>query len=98
MVVQFKDTQDTFGHEKFQNWRRQNESGFFVNVKSSTNLMLHRTICSHHGDSEWKRETGWGSLTRSRKICSDSMEELQQLITEEYGRSKLKMCTDCKPS
>ncbi len=97
MIVEFQDTQDTFDHEKFQAWRRQNDDGFFVNVKSPTNLMLHRVTCNHHGDSTWERETGWGSLTRSRKLCSDSVSELQQLVAEKYAASKLKECADCKP-
>jgi hypothetical protein len=96
-IVQFKDTQHTFYHEDFQKWRRQNDNGFFVNVKSGTNILLHRTICPHLGDSEWERETGWGSLTRSRKICSADLAELQLRIAEEYSTSKLKMCADCKP-
>lgn len=97
MIAEFQDAQNTFDHEKFQTWRRQNDGGFFVNVKSPTNLMLHRTVCPHHGDSEWERETGWGSLTRSRKICSDSVAELQKSIAEKYSAAKFKMCADCKP-
>ena len=99
MIVEFQDTQDTFDHEKFQLWRRQNDGGFFVNVKSPNNLMLHRVTCNHHGDSNWEREseTSWGSLTRSRKLCSGDVAELQKCVAEKYGAAELKKCADCKP-
>jgi hypothetical protein len=39
----------------------------------------------------------WGSLTKSRKICSTDLRELQRGIEEEGSIIILKVCGDCKP-
>ena len=97
MIIEFQDTKDNFDHNKFQAWRTQYTEGIFINVKSSNNIMIHRVTCSHFGDSEWQRETGWGSLTNYRKICSENVSELQKTAAKNFPGAKLRICSDCKP-
>ncbi len=99
MIVEFHDGNGESAHNDFQDWRRENESGFFINVRSRDDQMLHRASCSHAGNTEWKPEDhdDWGSLTKSRKICSTDIRELQDRIEEEGGIIILKVCGDCKP-
>jgi hypothetical protein len=90
MIKDFHDKKGFDEHERFQQWRRKNPSGFFINIKSPNNLMIHSVPCSHSGNTEW--EAGeWGTLTKNRKICSTSAEELQIWATEH----NLKKCRDC---
>ncbi len=57
--------------------------------------MLHRVSCSHPGNTEW--EAGeWGSLTRTRKVCSTDRRELAQWV-QRQGQRVLSECNDCKP-
>jgi hypothetical protein len=99
MIVEFQDKNGESAHSDFQNWRRGNENGFFINVKSKNDVMLHRVSCSHPGNTEWQPEENekWGSLTKNRKVCSDDVQELQDWAREKYSAAKLKMCNSCKP-
>jgi len=56
MAVEFLDENGKSAHNDFQGWRRRNEVGFFINVKSQNDLVLHRASCNHHGNSEWETE------------------------------------------
>lgn len=100
MVLEFQDENGKFAHDEFQKWRRKNANGFFVNVKSKNNLMLHRVSCSHPGDSEWTREENktWGSLTKNRKACAEDVLRLQSWAKEKYKSAETKMCNSCKPA
>jgi len=92
-IFQDKDYGDT--HAAFQQWRRHNPEGYFLNLKSSRNAMLHRTLCPHTGDTEWGHgEEGYGSLTRSKKICSENSRELEEWAAKNVAES-LKKCRDC---
>ena len=85
-------------HELFQQWRRDNEKGFIVNVRSNNNIMLHRSVyCQHLGDNLWKEgRPGWDSLGNATKICSNDREQLVRWINEHY-QTELKICKDCNP-
>ncbi len=86
--------------EQFQEWRRNNPSGFFVNCKSANDLMLHRANCWHHGDTQTGPEE-WGSLTAKLKVCSTNRRELEEwaekwALTHGKAPLNLKLCSDCK--
>jgi hypothetical protein len=95
MPTEFFDRDDEAAHDKFQAWRSDNEVGFFLNCKSATNWMLHRTMCPHHGDTDWGTDIG-ESLTRNKKICSTKKSELRQ-FARKAGVVAVDTCSDCKP-
>jgi hypothetical protein len=94
MTIEFHDKNGPDEHERFQQWRRENHSGFFINCKSPNNMMIHTVSCSHSGDTEWGRDGEWGSLTKNRKICSTNPEELRVWAGKNSGAA-LKKCRDC---
>ena len=90
----FWDKQDNDAHDHFQNWRRANDGiGLFINVKSMKRGMLHKVLCPHPGDTTFSNESQ--SLTRKRKVCSTSREELERWAAEKS--LTLTSCGDCKP-
>lgn len=95
MLIEFHDKVDKGAHDKLQEWRRENNYGFFINCKSKNSMMLHGALCPHPGDTEWE-EGEWGSLTRSKKVCSTNREELVSWANKN-SVAKLKVCRDCKP-
>ncbi len=99
MVSEFQDEGVKSAHSSFQSWRRENENGFCINVKSKNDLVLHRAYCDHHGDSEWETDgpESWGSLTKKKKVCSNNLRDLQKWAEEKYSGVKLRACKDCKP-
>ncbi len=68
MVSEFHNTKNYNAHDDFQKWRQRCQHGFFINVKTGEDVMLHRTICSHYRDTEWSRKerNGWGDLTKNK--------------------------------
>jgi len=74
-LLEFRDDAEKEAHDSFKRWRRANNDGFFVNCKSGKSVTLHHALCPHSGDTDWEKGK-WGSLTRNRKICSDTREEL----------------------
>ena len=93
MILQFCDRDDINAHKHFQQWRRQNPKGFFINCKSASIWMLHRSMCRHPGGTDFLAEN-WGSLTRRRKICSVERRELVKFV--EKAGLDLQRCSDCK--
>lgn len=61
-LVQFANRDAPKAHDRFQAWRRKNSTGFFLNCKPGKVWMLHRTLCPHHGDTEFS-SLEFGSLT-----------------------------------
>ena len=97
MIETFFDRDDEDAHVKFQRWRTQHwGDGYFVNPKSPNNVMLHRSPCPHLGDTDWARaEEGFGSLTKSKKVCSTDPRELERWAGEN-ATSAIKRCRDCE--
>lgn len=95
-LLEFHDKVDEDSHARFQRWRSDNFSnGFFLNYKSPGNIMLHRSPCWHHGDTDWAAgEDGWGSLTKFKKVCSLDRVELEHWANE-HGSGTLKKCQHC---
>ena len=96
MVSEFFDGDQADAHDAFQQWRTSNPSAFFLNCRSSGGWMLHRVECPHHGTTDWQAGNGWGSLTRTRKVCSTERKELLKWARQQ-GASEIKQCSDCKP-
>ena len=95
MIDLFDDVTNPDAHENFQQWRRENDAGFFINLKSKNNLILRRVHCSHPGGTDWEKG-GDGSLTTNPKICSSDKNELLRWAKYKFAAS-LKVCRDCKP-
>ena len=83
-------------HDRFQQWRRENEDGYFLNIRGMNSVMLHRTHCPHIGGTNWEKDQGFGSLTKNKKLCSPDKDELVQWANEN-AHSKLKECSNCAP-
>ncbi len=70
-------------------WTKQHPHGFIIN-QSGKKIMLHVTSCNHfYGEDSGRL------LTKNRKICSASQQELESWATE-HGPSPLQYCSDCK--
>jgi len=91
----FSDDESQDAHEEFQRWRRENEAGFFINCRTKNDLMLHRVLCPHHGDTTWARSDG-ASLTKRPKVCSINRQELVNWARAQ-SKKLLKICNDCAP-
>jgi hypothetical protein len=94
MLAEFYNGNDKGAHHKFQQWRHANDNGFFISARSSNNVMLHQVLCPHSGNTRWE-EGRHGSLTKKKKVCSNSREELLNWARKEGV--KLKFCQTCKP-
>ena len=100
MIQVFEDDLNKPGshHARFQSWRAQEPEGFVLNVRSSTESILHRTPCTHFGDTSWQCEPdGANSLTQRRKVCSVSANELVEYALNQYS-ARPTMCESCKPA
>jgi hypothetical protein len=97
MIEAFFDRDGEDAHRKFQRWRARHwNEGLFLNVRSPADVMLHRSPCPHLGDTDWARdEHGWGSLTRSMKVCSTSRRKLERWASEN-ATVTLKRCQHCE--
>jgi hypothetical protein len=73
----------------------KHDDGFFLNCKTTTVWMLHRSTCPHPGGTDVKAHV-WGSLTKKRKICSTNRTELEQRAREK-GVHEFQVCSDCHP-
>jgi hypothetical protein len=91
------EKKDPQAHEKVQNWRRGNQPGFVINLKTSRDATLHRTICVHLGDTEWEGgRKNWGTLGNKTKVCSRVKDELLRWSNENL-KAAVKLCGSCKP-
>jgi hypothetical protein len=91
----FFDQGDRIDHDNFQEWRRANPVGFFINCKTTTRWVLHTALCTHHGDAATPHSE-FGSLTKQRKLCSPDVKELTRSAYEE-NKADLSVCSDCRP-
>ena len=93
-MKEFHDNNGICEHDIFQQWRKENPLGFFINIKSPNNLMIHKVDCRHSGDPDWEAgRNNWGNLTKSKKVCSANETELEKWVVDQ-GLS-LKKCRDC---
>lgn len=95
MTQVFEDVPGDIQHQRFQEWRRANSAGYFLNIRSRRDLMLHRATCKHHGDRDWQSDAdGSNSLTKKAKACSSS-ESLLRDWAQQQGLAEPVGCSDC---
>jgi hypothetical protein len=84
-------------HDRIQQWRHANPSGFIVKVKNHSVGNLHRSDCrSHFGDTDWPEgRPNWGSLGNTTKILAHSVEDARAWAKQ--SGSTLVRCRDCNP-
>ncbi len=83
-------------HERLQEWRRANPTGFLINVRSNTESYIHRAeYCPHLGDATWEGGAGWPEMGTNTKVLSVDREALVRWA----GRQgmELKFCSGCTP-
>ena len=90
MITIFHDKDDPEAQAKFERWRQTTSHGYFINYRSRSNLMIHRVGCPH--DTPWHQK--WGSLTRTKKMCSSSEDALAEWARAN-AHAPLKRCSDC---
>jgi hypothetical protein len=72
-ILPFHDVEPGSDHDRFMNWRRENEGGFYLTLKSKTKANLHKADCKHQGNYDWAdHEYGGGSATKDRKLCAQT--------------------------
>ena len=73
--------------EEFESWIKTNTAGYFINEKTDTTGVLHRSTCPH-----MKYDVPV-DLVANRKICSMSSHELEAWAQHE--EMMLEPCSDC---
>ncbi len=61
-------------NEGFKEWLRANRGGFYLNLISSTEGMIHAVGCDHLWDKDFDTKQ---NLTRATKVASLSVDELR---------------------
>jgi hypothetical protein len=92
-VVEFEDVEFGSDHNRFMNWRRDNEEGFYLTVKSRRHANLHQSRCTHQGNYDFGEYAG--SATQDRKICSRDHRALY-IWARERG-IEIHRCITCNP-
>jgi hypothetical protein len=90
MITIFHDQTDPEAQDKFERWRQTTAYGYYINYRSPRNIMIHRVGCPH--DTPWNQK--WGSLTKTKKVCSNSEDELGEWARAN-AYTPLKRCADC---
>ena len=93
MILIFHDSQGESDHQQFIEWAGLNPRGFFVNLRTVSDMTLHRAGCDHFIFSPDEKV----SLTARTKVCSVNKDELGEWIKTYYPAADLKYCRDCEP-
>lgn len=107
MIVEFHDQKGQRLHDKFQDWRREHQiqqGACFLSFAGKNNAQLHAVAdCWHIGDANWDGHRAKGSkekvfsLTKNRKVCADSPDELLLWAAEEGVTVKYCRCFEEMP-
>ena len=78
--------------QQFRNWqgesvKTENRKGFYLNIRSNKNAMIHQADCKHLGVTDDMNSTS------NSKVCSDDYVELKEWANKNYPDYKL--CSDC---
>ena len=90
MITIFHDKDAPEAQAKCERWRQTTSHGYYINYRSRSNLMIHRVGCPH--DTPWNQK--WGSLTRTKNMCSSSEDALAEWARAN-AHAPLKRCSDC---
>jgi hypothetical protein len=74
----------------FQRWRRTHPDGFYLNWKSSDEVMLHRVSCARSATAD----PGNQVPAERKRVCGTSTKELRQWAAR-LGAA-LTGCSECK--
>jgi hypothetical protein len=77
-------------HEAFLRWLDENPGGFFLNCRTASDMMLHRSPCPSqvfHEDV---------NLARNRKVCSLDRDQLVSWAARKSSKSP-RLCSICAP-
>ena len=78
MVQEFFDHDGVSDHDRFQEWREDNQDGVVISMKTASRGNLHGTCCSHFGNAPYfTSKDSDASLTAKRKICGTESEVLE---------------------
>ncbi len=93
-LEKFRDSRSTSAHDAFQRWRERNPDGFFLNLRTSAQAMLHCTHCGHFEDPARELSGDW-NLTAKKKVCAMTI----AVLTEWAGEHEIELvvCRDCRP-
>ena len=95
-VTVFRDKPADLAHDRFQDWRAENPSAYFLNLESKKKGILHQNQCLHPGDTDWTCDIdGFNSLTKKAKACAKSVQLLKQWASA--NGIETKRCRDCIP-
>lgn len=93
-IVEFHDVHQGSHHDLFMAWRRDNETGFYLTMKSRRRANLHEAWCQHQGHYDFGEYDG-SSATRDRKICSNDPRALYRWARDQGV--EIHRCITCKP-
>ena len=89
-VATFHDADDPGANDAFERWRREHPAGFVLNYGSPKDMVLHTTDCPHFIFREPR------SLTSYKKVCADSLADLQSWATS-HSSTPPSFCRTCSP-
>jgi len=89
-VATFHDADDPGANDAFERWRREHSGGFVLNYGSPSDMTCHRTDCPHFIFREPR------SLTSYKKVCAESIDDLQAWAAGHSSRSP-GICRACSP-
>lgn len=102
MIVEFIDLPGQKFHDRFQDWRREHQTrrnACFLAFHGKNKAFLHAVDCWHTGSIDWdgyrvKGNKKWlFSLTKNRKVCADSLNQLLSWAAQE--NISVSRCSHC---
>jgi hypothetical protein len=84
----FSSEQNPDAHQQFVNWIDANPSGFVINRKARTDMVLHVVSCGHF------RPYDSANQTTNLKACSLERIKLEHWAEVE-GIDRVQLCNDC---
>ncbi len=98
MIEEFDDAKNPQAHDNFVQWGLDHKAGFFISIRSPTDMMLHRVGCWHvyrkDGTPFYDGKTT-GNLAKNPKICSLATRELKDWAKDKG--IELRECAHCSP-
>ena len=94
LAVEFKDRKGHIAHQAFQEWRQEHPNGYYLTFATKKQATLHLAQgCHHPGNVFWTYEETGHSLTKKRKLCSDT--EAVLLAAARSDGVEVSRCAHC---